>query len=88
MAPDKRSLIKARLARTAPGEGRVAVSVGQPMYGHVKIRVHPGEPGSGFVFENLLIAPAIPEEFIQPIAAGLEYSSGRGGLHPCRRESI
>jgi hypothetical protein len=49
------------------------------MYGHVKIRVHPSEPGSGFVFENVLGAAAIPEEFIRPIAAGLEYSSGHLG---------
>ena len=82
MAPQKPSPIKARLARSAPGEGRVAVSIGHAMYGHVKIRVHPGQPGSGFVFENSLVTAAIPEEFIQPIATGLEYSSGHLG-HYC-----
>lgn len=76
MPPQKPPQIKARLARPAPGEGRVAVSAGPAMYGHVKIRVHPGQPGSGFVFENSLVAAAIPEEFIEPIALGLEYSSG------------
>ena len=79
MAPDTPPQIKARLARPAPGEGRVAVSAGPAMYGHVKIRVHPGQRGSGFVFENSLVAAAIPEEFIQPIALGLEYSSNHLG---------
>jgi hypothetical protein len=79
MAPDKRPPIKARLARTASGEGRMQVSVGHAMYGHVKIRIHPGKPGSGFVFENRLIERTIPEEFIQPIADGLKYSSGHLG---------
>lgn len=79
MAPQNLPPIKAPLARTAPGEGRVAVSVGRAMYGHVKIRVHPGQPGSGFVFENSLVTAAIPDEFIQPIAIGLEYSSAHLG---------
>lgn len=64
--------IGARLARQAPGEGRFAGwGDGHGHYGHVKIRVYPGQPGSGFGFQNQIVDGAIPAQFIPAIERGL-----------------
>jgi len=69
-------------AITAPseGEGRfVRQTGGKGQYGHAKIRIEPGEPGSGLDFENAIIGGAIPREFIEPVRAGIEEAM-EGGL--------
>jgi translation elongation factor EF-G len=64
--------IGAKLARQAPGEGRFAGwSDGHGHYGHVKIRAYPGQPGSGFGFENQIAGASIPAQFIPAIERGL-----------------
>ena len=66
-----------------------ARSGGRGHYGHVKIHVYPGEPGTGYVFENEVVQGAIPEQFISPIREGLEEALMRGVVArlPDRRRS-
>jgi elongation factor G len=70
---------KEALTRTADGEGRYARQTGGlEQYGHAKIRLSPGEPGTGYVFESVLIGGAIPNQFIEPIKDGIQEATTRG----------
>src|SRR5437870_5062695 len=40
---------------------------GRGQYGHVVIHLEPGEPGSGFIFEDKIVGGAIPKEYIGPV---------------------
>ena len=59
------------LTQEADGEGKlVKQSGGRGQYGHVVIKVRPGEKGSGVVVENKVVGGTIPKEFINPAKAG------------------
>ncbi len=59
------------LTKEADGEGKlVKQSGGRGQYGHVIIKVRPGEKGSGIVVENKVVGGTIPKEFINPAKAG------------------
>lgn len=76
---------KETTTRPAEGEGRcVRQSGGRGQYGHVKIRLLPGEPGTGYIFENQIIDGAVPNEFIKSIDEGIKDELTRGVLagHP------
>ena len=47
-------------------------------YAKVKIRFEPGEPGSGFVFENAAAGDAVPEAFIPAVEKGLMAAKETG----------
>ncbi len=51
---------------------------GKNQFGHVVVRLEPGEAGSGFAFENRLKGGEIPGEFIKDIEAGLRDSLEAG----------
>jgi elongation factor G len=73
------------LTRPADGDGRyVKQTGGRGQYGHAKIHLFPGEPGTGYVFENDIVGGSIPKEFIKPIDEGIEEALTRGVLagHP------
>ncbi len=53
---------------------------GHGQYGHVWLELEPGEPGSGFVFENALVGGVIPNEFIPAIEQGVSESMQSGVL--------
>jgi len=53
---------------------------GRGQYAHVKIRVEPGTPDSGFQFESRIVGGAIPREFVPAVAAGLEEAMDGGIL--------
>jgi elongation factor G len=53
---------------------------GRGQYGHVKIHLFPGEPGTGYVFENEVTQGSIPKEFIKPIDEGIKEALTRGVL--------
>jgi len=55
-------------------------SGGRGQYGHVLIRIEPGERGSGFVFENEVVGGAIPKEFIPAVEKGIREAMARGVL--------
>jgi elongation factor G len=72
---------KETLTRAAEGEGRyVRQTGGRGQYGHAKIRLFPGEPGTGYVFENEIVGGSIPKEFIKPIDEGIKEALTRGVL--------
>jgi elongation factor G len=72
---------KETLTRPADGEGRyVRQTGGRGQYGHAKIHLHPGEPGTGYRFENKIVGGAIPREFIKPIDEGIKEALTRGVL--------
>ncbi len=59
------------LTLPADGEGKlVKQSGGRGQYGHVVVKVRPGEKGSGIVVENKVVGGTIPKEFINPAKAG------------------
>jgi elongation factor G len=72
---------KETLTRQAEGEGRyVRQTGGRGQYGHAKIRLFPGEPGTGYIFENEIVGGSIPKEFIKPIDEGIKEALTRGVL--------
>jgi elongation factor G len=72
---------KETLTRPADGEEKYAKQTGgRGQYGHVKIHLFPGEPGSGYVFENEISGGAIPREYIKPVEEGIREALTRGVL--------
>jgi elongation factor G len=72
---------KETLTRPSEGEMKYAKQTGgRGQYGHVKIRLYPGEPGSGYIFENEVTQGSIPKEFIKPIDEGIKEALTRGVL--------
>jgi elongation factor G len=55
-------------------------SGGHGQYGHVKIKVYPREPGSGFEFKNSIVGGAIPKEYINPIEEGIKEAMETGPI--------
>ncbi len=53
---------------------------GTGQFARVKIIFEPGEPGSGFVFENTVVGGSIPKEFIPGVQKGLDTSKENGLL--------
>ena len=82
-------LPKTRLTRPGSGEGRYARQIGgRGQYGHVKIRIYPGQPASGFVFENQITPGAIPTEFIPAVEEGLRVAATEGVPTGCPVEDV
>ena len=72
---------KETLTRPADGEMKYAKQTGgRGQYGHVKIHLYPGEPGTGYIFENETTGGSIPKEFIKPIDEGIKEALTRGVL--------
>ncbi len=72
---------KETLTRAADGEMKYAKQTGgRGQYGHVKIDLYPGQPGTGYVFENEIVGGAIPKEFIKPVDEGIKEALTRGVL--------
>jgi elongation factor G len=72
---------KETLTRPADGEMKYAKQTGgRGQYGHVKIHLYPGEPGTGYVFENEIVGASIPKEFIKPVDEGIKEALTRGVL--------
>ncbi|HEU4891171.1 MAG TPA: elongation factor G, partial [Vicinamibacterales bacterium] len=70
---------KETLTRPADGEMKYAKQTGgRGQYGHAKIHLYPGEPGTGYVFENKIVGGAIPREFIKPVDEGIKEALTRG----------
>ncbi|XVG95615.1 elongation factor G [Eubacteriales bacterium KG125] len=55
-------------------------SGGRGQYGHVKIRIAPLEPGSGFEFKNSIVGGAIPKEYIPKIEEGIKEAMQTGPI--------
>ena len=72
---------KETLTRPADGEMKYAKQTGgRGQYGHAKIHVYPGAPGTGYLFENHIVGGAIPKEYIKPVDEGIREALTRGVL--------
>jgi len=64
---------KETITKTVVSEGRfVRQSGGRGQYGHVKIRIEPLTPGTGFKFESELVGGAVPKEYIPAVEKGIK----------------
>jgi len=72
---------KEAITKTVEKQGKfVRQSGGKGQYGDVWIRVTPGEPGSGYIFENKVVGGSIPKEYIKPVDEGIKESALSGVL--------
>jgi len=53
---------------------------GHGMYGHVVIKLEPGEPGSGVVFEEAIRGGTVPREYIPAVEKGIKEAAESGVL--------
>jgi elongation factor G len=53
---------------------------GRGQYGHVVINIEPGQPGTGFVFEDKIVGGAIPREYIRSVEQGVKEAMETGVL--------
>ncbi len=53
---------------------------GRGQYGHVVLKVSPGEAGSGIIFENGIIGGSIPKEYIPAVEKGVREAAEAGVL--------
>jgi elongation factor G len=51
---------------------------GRGQYGHVVINLTPGEPGSGFIFDNKIVGGSIPREYIPSVENGVKEAMTTG----------
>jgi elongation factor G len=61
--------VEAKFVRQTGGRGQ---------YGHVVINMSPGEPGSGFIFEDKIVGGVIPREYINPVENGIKDAMTSG----------
>jgi elongation factor G len=62
-------------------EGKfIRQSGGKGQYGHVWLKIEPGERGSGFEFRDQLRGASVPREFIPAVEAGVKSALQSGGL--------
>ena len=67
------------IRRTCEAEGKyIGQTGGHGNYGHVKLRLEPGESGSGYVFANEIREGLIPPEFIEPVRRGVLEAASHG----------
>ncbi len=65
----------------AEAEGKyVKQTGGRGQYGHVMIRVEPGESGVGLEFVNKIVGGAVPREYIAPVEKGIKERMESGIL--------
>jgi elongation factor G len=70
---------KETIRRPAKGVGRfVRQTGGKGQYGHAEVEVRPGEPGSGFVWEDRITQGRIPREYIPAIEKGIREALQTG----------
>ena len=77
---EPRVAFRETIRKTAEAEGKyIRQTGGSGNYGHVKIRLEPGEPGAGFEFIDSLKGGVVPKEYIKPPEQGLREALP-GGL--------
>ncbi|MBI4454323.1 MAG: elongation factor G [Acidobacteria bacterium] len=69
------------IRRTAEAEGKfIRQTGGRGQYGHVRLRVEPQAPGSGFEFVDAIVGGAVPREYIPPVEVGVREAMESGVL--------
>jgi elongation factor G len=68
------------IRKRAEGEGKYIRQMGgRGQYAHVKIKLEPREPGSGYEFIDEIRDGAIPAEFVEPVNLGIRGAM-KGGV--------
>jgi len=68
------------IRRRSEGEGKYIRQVGgRGQYAHVKIRLEPREPASGYEFVDEIRGGAVPKEFVEPVNLGIQEGV-KGGI--------
>jgi elongation factor G len=69
------------ITKTIEEEGKyIKQTGGRGQYGHVWLRIGPGEPGSGFKFNNEIVGGVIPKEYIPAVEKGVVEQTQNGVL--------
>ncbi|ESA35387.1 elongation factor p [Leptolyngbya sp. Heron Island J] len=69
------------IRKAVTGEGKfVRQSGGKGQFGHVVIKVEPGDEGSGFEFESKIVGGTVPKEYVGPAEAGMKEKCESGIL--------
>ncbi|MDY3051727.1 MAG: elongation factor G [Ndongobacter sp.] len=69
------------ITKASEAQGKfVRQSGGHGQYGDVRIRIQPGEPGTGIVVKNVTVGGSIPKEFIGPATNGIIEACETGFL--------
>jgi len=69
------------ITKEVEAEGKfVRQSGGRGQYGHVRVRLSPGEPGTGFEFENGIVGGSVPREYIPAVEKGIAEAMETGVL--------
>jgi len=72
---------KEAITKTVEKEGRfVRQTGGKGQYGDVWLRLEPGEPKSGYVYEFKVTGGSVPREYAKPINDGIREASESGVL--------
>ncbi len=67
------------ITKAVEAEGRfVRQTGGHGQYGHVRLRLEPLPPGSGFEFENKIVGGAIPREYVPAVQKGIAEAMETG----------
>lgn len=53
---------------------------GRGQYGHVWVKLEPGERGGGLIFENKIVGGVVPKEFIPAVEKGIREAADKGIL--------
>lgn len=53
---------------------------GRGQYGHVWLKIEPGEPASGIHFENAIVGGTVPKEYIPAIEKGIREQANNGAI--------
>jgi len=61
---------------------------GRGQYAHIKMRIGPGMPGGGLVFENEVVGGRIPKEYIPAVHQGVREAMRNGVLAGYQLEDI
>ncbi len=76
-----RVAFKETITAAVQAEGKfIRQSGGHGQYGHVRIEIEPGEPGSGLEFVNSIRGTAIPRQYFSAIEAGVKEAMETGVL--------
>jgi elongation factor G len=69
------------IRKTVEQEGKfVRQTGGRGMYGHVWLKLEPGESGSGYEFENAIVGGVVPREYIAAVDKGVQEQMENGVL--------
>ncbi|MFN2459464.1 MAG: elongation factor G [Candidatus Velthaea sp.] len=72
---------KEAITKSVEQQGKfVRQSGGKGQYGDVWIRLEPGDPGTGYVFESKVVGGNIPKEYVKPVGEGIREASQSGVL--------